>query len=324
MTKPALSVSVVITCKNEAATLPALLEALEAQSYQPQEIIIVDGQSDDGSSQILDRWSQAAAGTGLVRRLVYSRQSTISQGRNFGIEQARSSWIACTDAGCVPERDWLAELVKKAEATQADVVAGYTVGDPRSAFETAQVPFVLVPPEKVDPESYLPAARSVMFKKSVWTELGGFPEDLVVSEDYAFFKKVVEVGFTMTMTKSAQVSWRPRPNLLKFVSMVSAQARYDEVGGNRRPKVSFLFFRYFFGGCLLLLTILTQSLWGLILMSLVVSGYLVWSIAKHYRHWPARGWYYFPLLQLAADLGVLWGTSRGLYDRFFHRSTNNS
>ena len=52
------TISVVLTILNEAGDLNRLLSALIDQSHQPDEIIVVDGGSTDGSLNILEGFTR--------------------------------------------------------------------------------------------------------------------------------------------------------------------------------------------------------------------------------------------------------------------------
>ncbi len=90
----ALSVSVVATVRNERATIAAFVDSLIRQTRSPEEIVIVDGKSTDGTTEILEHY---AAEHGII---VISTRCNIAEGRNIGVRSARGDVIAVTDAGC--------------------------------------------------------------------------------------------------------------------------------------------------------------------------------------------------------------------------------
>ena len=96
--------TLVATVRNEARTIGPFIESLRAQTLQPDEIVVVDGDSHDGTREILEDY--AAQG---VLRLI-SRPSNIAEGRNLGVAAAQGSHIAVTDAGCKVDPSWLAEI----------------------------------------------------------------------------------------------------------------------------------------------------------------------------------------------------------------------
>ena len=78
-----MRVSVVVTVLNEAESLPRLLDSLAAQTHAPDEVVICDGGSTDGTLDLLE------AETGACRCVVLQRPgANISQGRNAAIEAA--------------------------------------------------------------------------------------------------------------------------------------------------------------------------------------------------------------------------------------------
>ncbi len=82
-------VSVITVVRNGARFLSQALDSIFQQSYRPIQVIVVDGQSTDGS----DRIAQSYAAVDYVR------QSTLglSVARNLGVEQARGELIAFLD-----------------------------------------------------------------------------------------------------------------------------------------------------------------------------------------------------------------------------------
>jgi glycosyltransferase involved in cell wall biosynthesis len=103
------AVSVIIPVRNEAATIERLITILQKQTYQPAEIVIADGGSTDGTQAIIRRL-QASSTVPIV--LVEDRNAFPGRGRNLAIGQAVNPWLACVDAGILPEENWLEELVR--------------------------------------------------------------------------------------------------------------------------------------------------------------------------------------------------------------------
>lgn len=124
-------VSVVVPVLNAARTLPRCLEALDAQTFPRRsfEILCVDNGSIDGSRELLQRTA------GVTLAVAATRGA--SAARNAGVRQARGSWIAFTDADCIPRAGWLAGLMRCAQgADAADLIGGRIVAHrPRSDVE---------------------------------------------------------------------------------------------------------------------------------------------------------------------------------------------
>jgi glycosyltransferase involved in cell wall biosynthesis len=214
-------VSLIMTVKNEERSLPQLLDSLLAQSRPPDEVVIADGGSTDGTREILTAYSSRLK---LVR--VDCPGSNISQGRNAAIERAHGEIIACTDAGVRLEANWLEELGKPF-GEGADVVSGFFVPDPHGVFETALAATTLPALRDVKPESFLPSSRSVAFKKSSWKTVGGYPEWLDYCEDVVFDLALRSAGCRFVFAPKARVMFRPRVSLRVFARQYYLYARGD-------------------------------------------------------------------------------------------------
>jgi glycosyltransferase involved in cell wall biosynthesis len=312
-------ISLIITVKNEAATITDLLSSIVRQVRLPDEVVIVDGDSTDQTTEKVYQFIEdSKRKQDVLSWQVISQPSNISQGRNLAISRATYELLAITDAGCTLEENWLAELEKsylsskKAQGTEV-VVAGYYRGAPQSSFEAAVVPYVLVMPDQINPESFLPATRSMLLPKNIWQELGGFDEHLQVSEDYAFAHAIVKKygPQKIVFCETAIVNWRPRSNLQAFYAMIFKMAEGDIRAGIVRGKVKLLVGRYLGGGLILLAVLKGMSWLGLGVLVGGVIAYLVWAIFKN-KKYLGDGWYWLPILQITADMAVLLGSLSGL------------
>src|SRR5438309_1209372 len=105
--RQASQVSLVITVLNEVDSLPELLDSIAAQTRSPDEIVVVDGGSTDGTVAALQRWTSAHPRA----RILSAPGANIAIGRNLAIAHARGDVIAVTDAGVRLAPNWLASLL---------------------------------------------------------------------------------------------------------------------------------------------------------------------------------------------------------------------
>jgi glycosyltransferase involved in cell wall biosynthesis len=311
-------VSVIVTVLNEEKTIHELLEAIATQTHRADQAVIVDGGSTDNTCKIIRQFSQKH--TELKIQLA-TKKGNRSVGRNEAIRLAQHELVAVTDAGCIPHADWLEELLKAAEQQKGTasrsngnqfVVAGYYDAQPQTAFEEAVIPYVLVMPDKVNPNHFLPATRSMLLTKSVWEKLGGFNPCLSDNEDYAFAHKIIDAQIPIYFAQNAQVIWKPRQSIGQFFWMIFRFARGDVAAGILRPKVVAIFGRYILG--LFLFFTLLGNVSLLILLAAILSPillYSAWAIQKNRRYVP-NGWYWLPILQVAADIAVMKGSLSGI------------
>lgn len=219
------TVSIVATVRNEGTTIGGFMDSLLAQSLPPDEIVIVDGGSSDGTLEVLHGYAERHA----VR--VISQACNIAEGRNLGIAAASGARIAVTDAGCKVDPEWLREIVACFDADlSADVVAGNFRFETHSAFEEAVVLGTFPPDRDNTPgATYYPSSRSVAFTKAAWDKAGGYPEWLYAAEDTLFNIRLRQVGCRFVFCRSAIVRWRPRESWRAL-----ARQRFNFARGNGR------------------------------------------------------------------------------------------
>jgi glycosyltransferase involved in cell wall biosynthesis len=217
--------TVIATVRNEHDSITDFVESLLSQSLAPAEIIIVDGESTDGTREILQKY----ADTGQIRLI--SRDCNIAEGRNLGISAANNDYIAVTDAGCTVDPDWLACMARCfASEEQPDVVAGNFRFDTHSRFEEAVVLATFSPDRDSKPRAkYYPSSRSVGFTRQAWEAAKGYPEWLYAAEDTLFNIRLRQLGMTFVFCRDAIVRWRPRTSWRSL-----ARQRFNFSRGNAR------------------------------------------------------------------------------------------
>jgi glucosyl-dolichyl phosphate glucuronosyltransferase len=102
-----MKISVIIVTFNRAASLKEALQSLSKQTCYPDEVIVVDNNSNDDTKEVVRRFEGA-----LNIRYVFEEKRGIPFARNAGIEKAQYEIVAFMDDDCRPAHNWLEELVK--------------------------------------------------------------------------------------------------------------------------------------------------------------------------------------------------------------------
>jgi glycosyltransferase involved in cell wall biosynthesis len=193
-----LSISVVIPVYNGAATLSAGLRALQEQTRPPDEIIVVDDGSTDGSTDI-------ARGFGI--RVISQPNAGSAAARNRGAQAARGDILLFTDADCAPAPDWVERM--------AAVFSDSAVAGARGVYRTRQrelvARFVQVeyedrydlvrPPGTIDfVDTY-----SAGYRRDVFLAAGGFNVSYLISSDLEFSFRLAEADYRLVFVPDARV-----------------------------------------------------------------------------------------------------------------------
>ncbi|MBR9680011.1 MAG: glycosyltransferase [Candidatus Altiarchaeota archaeon] len=220
-----MKIAVISTIKNEESLLRPMLDSILNQSLKPTELIIVDGGSTDSTIKILEEYKIKFKKHKVKTLIKIEPGKNIAQGRNIAIKLAKSEWIASLDGGCVAKPDWLKEMAKTAK--KVDIVSGNFEPIAKGIGEKIQAVFVKRS-TKTNPSS-----RSIMFKKSCWTKVGGYPEHLYTGEDTLFNARMEETGCKFEVADKAIVEWRMRASLKKWLRQFYLYGKGDGQAGLR-------------------------------------------------------------------------------------------
>ena len=115
------TVSVIIPNYNNAKYLADCINSVRTQTYSDLEIIVIDGQSADGSVEIIREL--AAADPRIVYKSI-SREGGVGASRNLGIETAKGGYIMFLDSDDMMCPPAIEEMMTIQSTTGADVVSG--------------------------------------------------------------------------------------------------------------------------------------------------------------------------------------------------------
>jgi hypothetical protein len=230
-------ICVVIPVLDDRAGLALTLAALGEQRRRPDEVIVVDGGSRDGSADLARRWDD----TRLAVRVLDAPGASIGAARNMGVRAARHPWVACTDAACVPLPGWLAAI--DAHRAGADFVAGIVLLAADNALQrVVAVSHYPSADELDDPPRWVSVSHrvfgrghepdrvgggSMAFSVAAWRAAGGLPEAHHAGEDRGFVLAVMAAGLRVVRSRDAAVRWPPPPTWRGNVRQFHRYARGD-------------------------------------------------------------------------------------------------
>jgi len=181
-----LSISIIIPTYNRAYCLPRAIDSALKQSYQAQNIIVVDdGSTDDTVSLIKEKYPQVI--------FIQQKNAGVSAARNNGIKHVDTDWVALLDS----DDEWLPDKLEQQVALIAKnpesklchteeiwIRNGVRVNQMNKHQKSGGWIF-----EKCLPLCAM-SPSSVLMRKTLFDEVGLFREDLPACEDYDLWLKI--------------------------------------------------------------------------------------------------------------------------------------
>ncbi len=323
-----LKISLVMTVFNEADNIERVLLSLYNQTRRPDEVVIVDGGSNDGTSGIIERFA-ATHQAELPLQLLLRPGCNISQGRNTAIKAASFEIIAATDAGTRLPHNWLFELTRPffENSREVQVVSGFFRADPDSTspFQIAMGATVLPTEGEIKPETFLPSSRSVAFTKSAWQAVNGYPEWLDYCEDLIFDLDLKRQGYVFGWQPQACALFAPRKRLDAFFKQYYRYARGDGKANLFLKRHILRYFTYLLFAPLML-GLARRYGWFWLPFIAAGLGYIKTPYQRLFTHFPEfkalplqkklLTLLYVPLIRLTGDVAKMCGYPFGLWWRF--------
>ncbi len=189
------SISVVMPVYNALPYLDESISSILNQTFTNFEFIILDDASTDGSTDILRRWAQKDSRI----RLYVGRSNLGPPGSsNFVVKASRAPIVARMDADDIslPERlqkQWEAMQSHHEVALLGTLSEGITSDGrrvlPRDRWRLAQ---------RSNLQPY--AHGSIMFRREIFDQVGGYREECAGWEDYDLFSRISRKGRIFVLT----------------------------------------------------------------------------------------------------------------------------
>jgi GT2 family glycosyltransferase len=201
-------ISIVIINKNDRAIKKTLRACSSLPGNINYELIVVD--SSEG------KLDDIALGFPKVNWIPFTPRKdkpiTIPEARNTGVRAAKGNIIVFIDANCVPQGNWLAELIEPILSQRESIVAGATTSEGK---ETTHDHAHLENKSKL----YIDECPTInlAFTRKLYETIGGFDERFDYGSDVDFSWRVIDAGYKVRYQPVAKIShdWGDRRQELR-------------------------------------------------------------------------------------------------------------
>ncbi len=212
-------VSVVVITYNSSKYILECLDSIYKQTYQNIELIITDDCSKDDTVEICRRWLLENKERFVRTELITVEKNTgTSANCNRGIIVSSGDWIKLIAGDdkllpdCISDNVQFVNINDDANIVFSKIepmgcimdgfnISNYNPGPLFRALSHRQIRIVLCE------RNFLPAPTSFM-RKSVWSDLNGYNEDIPFIEDWPMWMKATQMGCKLSFLDKTTVAYR--------------------------------------------------------------------------------------------------------------------
>jgi len=163
------NISVIVICKNAAATIGRALDSIMIQTKKPSEVLVVTAPSDEETLKILQSRKDIV--------ILEQPGDGIADARNYGISKAKERYVAFLDA----DDEWTADAL--------EVQLAILESDPKVLFVMGLLVKLGQDSDTLSDPMLAVTPGGCLFRAEVFSLTGGFATDVTVATDHKWFMK---------------------------------------------------------------------------------------------------------------------------------------
>jgi glycosyltransferase involved in cell wall biosynthesis len=182
------TVSVIIPTFNRAALLREALESVFVQSYTDYEVIVVDDGSTDETPQMIEEYGDRV-------RYLWQENRGAAEARNHGVSAARGEWVAFLDSDDMWHREKLACCLERPRHDPGAAVVFHPMVEIDDAGNRVRGRSKRASGGRILDSLFAHCfvhTPTVVVRRRVLQEMGGFDTELAVCEDYQLWLRIAE------------------------------------------------------------------------------------------------------------------------------------
>jgi len=226
-----IPVTVLMTVYNSSQYILPAINSILRQSYVNFEFLIIDDGSEDNIEEIIRSLNSEKI------RYIKLKHSGRSAALNYGLKEAKHDWVALMDSDdiAVPER--LEKEVKLINISNKDIIFSDSV-----FFKNKEIQFLnIINTEKEDLKRKIQLRghicnSSVLYNRNFILENGGYNENLVHSEDFDLWIRLLNKGNFVHLNEFL-LFMRIRDNSLSTKASEGPVTKISVFSGINKPMV---------------------------------------------------------------------------------------
>jgi GT2 family glycosyltransferase len=242
VTSPAVDVSVLTPVLNEARDLDGVVADMLAQRFDgAAEFLFIDGGSEDGSLDILERWRERDPRV----QILHNPARRTPHALNLGLRHARGEFVARMDAHCHYPPDYLAVGVARMRAGDAATVVGPQIAVGKTPG-SRRVALALATPLGVggarfrsqhpdEDEWEVDTGFTGVWRRDTLIEHGGWDEEWLNDQDSELAARLREEGGRIVCVRRMAANYIPRSTLSGLARQYARYGRYRVKTSRRHP-----------------------------------------------------------------------------------------
>ena len=231
-------ISVLLVTRNEKDYIRMSLMSLIEQTYPHNcyELIIVDGESDDGTIDIVKGIQKEYSKPDFPISIITNPKHILAAGWNLGIRASKGEYVVRIDAHSVAAKDFIEKSVETILKVEAVCVGGKLISQSLNGDDDV-VSKVLSSPFGVgnssfrvsDREGYADTAVYGLYKRSIVEKAGFFDEGLVRNQDIEMHSRIKDVGGKFYFNPQIQCTYYTRNTVKKMMRQAYGNGYWNMV-----------------------------------------------------------------------------------------------
>ena len=207
------TISLIIPTLNAGKQLQNLIEAVKKQTRKPDEILIVDSSSDDGSLDFLEEYDRDSIKCIRIKKEEFDHGRT----RDYALRQTNGDFIIFMTQDALPYDDYAFEhLIKQIKSKERiAAVGGRQIAYPSAKREEKLIRAFNYPDKTflwnkedilhLGIKAFLISDVFAVYRRSSYLDVGGFDYPIHTNEDMLIASKFLNHGYSLAYSADAIV-----------------------------------------------------------------------------------------------------------------------